>query len=143
MKKLFSMGIVLSLLLALLTGCQSSEQDLGDGYVMGSDNQYYFLMASLQGNAMTESENAVYFQDGWYLYATDKKTGACVPLCNKPDCTHDENERNADGSSNCNACLTAENLAYYQGKLYAVDHDSIVWEVSINGDTRKQLIQLE
>lgn len=145
MKKLFSMGIVLFLLLVLLTGCQSSgpEQDLGDGYVMGSDNQYYFLMASLQGNAMTESENAVYFQDGWYLYATDKKTGACVPLCNKPDCTHDENERNADGSSNCNACLTAENLAYYQGKLYAVDHDSIVWEVSINGDTRKQLIQLE
>ena len=145
MKKLFSMGIVLSLLLTLLIGCQSSgpEQDLGDGYVMGSDNQYYFLMASLQGNAMTESENAVYFQDGWYLYATDKKTGACVPLCNKPDCTHDENERNADGSSNCNACLTAENLAYYQGKLYAVDHDSIVWELSINGDTRKQLIQLE
>ena len=145
MKKLFSMGIFLSLLLALFTGCQNSgpEQDLGDGYVMGSDNQYYFMMASLMGDVMTDSEKALYFQNGYYLYAFDKKTKACVPLCNKPDCTHDEQERNPDGSSNCNACFMAEDFGYYQGKLYAVDYESIVWEISINGDTRKQLIQLE
>ena len=59
MKKLFSIGIVLSLLLALLTGCQSPgpEQDLGDKFIFEEDNQYYFYLSGAQGTPLAESED--------------------------------------------------------------------------------------
>ena len=60
---------LLGLTLLLLCGCGKSEkEDLGDNYILGKDNQYYF-----SGNyLMTESENAYYFFSGQYLYSKDK-----------------------------------------------------------------------
>lgn len=147
MKKLFSMGIVLSLLLALLTGCQSPgpEQDLGDKYILGEDNQYYFYLSGAQGTPLAESEDFYYFiRDGRYLSSKNKETGEIVSLCNKPDCTHDENEMNADGSSNCNAYIGSEfTMGYYHGKLYLEGAESKIYEMDSSGTTRKELLSLE
>ena len=87
MKKLFSVGLVLSLLLALLTGCQSPgpEQDLGDKFIFGEDNQYYHRMSKISGSPIAESEESIYIVKGGYIYSKDKKTGEIIPLCNKPD----------------------------------------------------------
>ena len=147
MKKLFSMGIVLSLLLALLTGCQSPgpEQDLGDKFILGEDNQYYFYLSGAQGTPLAESEDCYYFmRNGRYICSKNKETGEVVPLCNKPDCTHDENEMNSDGSSNCNAFLGSEDtLDYYHGKIYLEGGDSKIYEVDSSGTTRKELLSLK
>lgn len=147
MKKLFSVGIVLSLLLALLTGCQSPgpEQDLGDKFILGEDNQYYFYLSGARGTPLAESEDCYYFiRDGRYLSSKNKETGEIISLCNKPDCTHDENEMNEDGSSNCNAYIGSEHtLDYYHGKLYLRDINSKVYEINSSGTTRKELLSLE
>ena len=146
MKKLISVCILLSVLFVLLTGCQSRgpEQDLGDTYVPESDNQYYFYLSGIQGYPMAESEDAYYFLQDQYLYSRNKKTGKCVPLCNKPDCTHDEQFKNSDGSSNCNAFFGAiRNIAYYQEKLYILSLDPIMYEMDIGGSTRKELLHLK
>ena len=66
MKKLFSVGIVLSLLLALLTGCQSPgpEQDLGDKFIFGEDNQYYFHLANILESPLAQSEDSYFSVSG-------------------------------------------------------------------------------
>ena len=143
MKKLFSIGIVLSLLLALLTGCQSPgpEQDLGDKFIFEEDNQYYFYLNGLLGEPIAESETGYYASVDGYVYTRDKKTGECTPLCNKPDCTHDERELNSDGSSTCNAYFGAiQPISYYKGKLYVLSANT-VYEIDVSGSTRKKLLQ--
>ena len=147
MKKLFSMGIVLFFLLTLFTSCQSPgpEQDLGDKFILGEDNQYYFYLSGARGTPLAESEDYYYFiKDGWYLSSQNKETGEIVPLCNKPDCTHDENSMNSDGSSNCNAFFGSERaLDYYHGKIYLEGGDSKIYEVDSSGTTRKELLSLK
>ena len=137
MKKMMSVCLLLSVLL-LLAGCQSPgpEQDLGDTYVPENDNQYYFYLSSILGNPITDSEDAYYFDHEQYLYSKDKKTGKSAPLCNKPDCTHDAQAMNPDGSSNCNAYFGhVRNMAYYQGKLYVIE-DEGVYEMDVSGSQR-------
>ena len=143
MKKLLSIGVILSLLLALLTGCQSPgpEQDLGDKFIFGEDNQYSFYLSGLFGKPIAESETSYYASVDGCVYTRDKETGECAPLCNKPDCTHDEKEINSDGSSNCNAYFGAiQQISYYKGKLYVLSANT-VYEIDASGSTRKELLQ--
>lgn len=145
MKKLFSMGIVLSLLLALLTGCQSPgpEQDLGDQYIPYTDNQYYYKLAEMQGSSMAESEDGYYALVDGYLYVKNKETGEVIPACNKPDCMHNDTEFNSDSSSNCNAYIgTILGLEYYNHKLYVMTGNHEVFEMDKSGTTRKKLLEL-
>ena len=144
MKKLFSIGIVLSLLLALLTGCQSPgpEQDLGDKFILGEDNQYYYRMSRILASPMVESEESIYIVKDGYIYSKNKKTGEIIPLCNKPDCMHDDSEFNDDGSSNCNAYVgVALAFEYYHNKLYFITAFRELYEMDKSGTTRKRLMQ--
>ncbi len=146
MKKLFSVGLVLSLLLALLTGCQSPgpEQDLGDKFILGEDNQYYYRMSRILASPMVESEESIYIVKDGYIYSKNKKTGEIVPLCNKPDCMHDDSEFNDNGSSNCNAYVgVAWALDYYHNKLYFMTAFSELYEMDKSGTTRTKLMQLK
>ena len=146
MKRLFSVGIVLSLLLALLTGCQSPgpEQDLGNKFIFGEDNQYYYRMSRILGSPMAESEESIYIVKGRYIYSKNKKTGEIIPLCNKPDCMHDDSEFNDNGSSNCNAYVgVAWALDYYHNKLYFMTAFSELYEMDKSGTTRTKLMQLK
>ena len=143
MKKLFSVGILLSLVLVLLTGCQSPgpEQDLGDKFIFEEDNQYYFYLSGLFGKPIAESETSYYASVDGYVYTRDKKTGECAPLCNKPDCTHDNREFLVGGASNCNAYFGAvQQISYYKGKLYVLSVNT-VYEMDASGSTRKKLIE--
>ena len=146
MKKLFSMGIVLSLLLTLLTGCQSPgpEQDLGDKFILEEDNQYYYRSSKISSNCMAESAEAIYMVKDGYIYSKDKKSGVIVPLCNKPDCMHDDSEFNNDSSSNCNAYVgVALAFEYYHNKLYFITGLRELYEMDKSGTTRTKLMQLE
>ena len=144
MKKLLSIGVILSLLLAMLTGCQSPgpEQDLGDKFIFGEDNQYYHRMSKISGSPIAESEESIYIVKGGYIYSKDKKTGEIIPLCNKPDCMHDDSEFNDDGSSNCNAYVgVALAFEYYHNKLYFITAFRELYEMDKSGTTRKRLMQ--
>lgn len=146
MKKLLSMGIVLSLLLALLTSCQSPgpDQDLGDKFIFEEDNQYYYRMSRILASPMVESEESIYIVKDGYIYSKNKKTGEIVPLCNKPDCMHDDSEFNDNGSSNCNAYVgVAWALDYYHNKLYFMTAFSELYEMDKSGTTRTKLMQLK
>lgn len=146
MKKLLSIGVILSLLLALLTGCQSPgpEQDLGDEFILGEDNQYYYRMSRILASPMVESEESIYIVKDGYIYSKNKKTGEIVPLCNKPDCMHDDSEFNDNGSSNCNAYVgVAWALDYYHNKLYFMTAFSELYEMDKSGTTRTKLMQLK
>ena len=143
MKKLLSIGVILSLLLAMLTGCQSPgpEQDLGDKFIFEEDNQYYFYLSGLFGKPIAESETSYYASVDEYVYTRDKETGECTPLCNKPDCTHDDREFLVGGASNCNAYFGAvQQISYYKGKLYVLSVNT-VYEMDASGSTRKKLIE--
>ena len=143
MKKLLSIGVILSLLLAMLTGCQSPgpEQDLGNKFIFEEDNQYSFYLSGILGNPIAESETSYYASVDGCVYTKDKETGESVPLCNKPDCTHDERELNSDGSSTCNAYFGAiQQISYYKGKLYVLSANT-VYEIDVSGSTRKKLLQ--
>ena len=144
MKKLLSIGVILSLLLAMLTGCQSPgpEQDLGDKFIFGEDNQYYHRMSKISGSPIAESEESIYIVKGGYIYSKDKKTGEIIPLCNKPDCMHDDSEFNDNGSSNCNAYVgVALAFEYYHNKLYFITAFRELYEMDKSGTTRKRLMQ--
>ena len=154
MKKLIAM-LLLPILL-LTAGCNSSppEEDLGEDYIMGTDQQYYFYPN--YGN-ICESEDSYYWlgtTSGWHLCMKDKKTGETTIMCNKPDCLH-EKEQDSNRKMECNAyfpgCL---GMAYYHGKLYihatvfkenALDGTSyqVIYEVDTSGSTRKEIYRSE
>ena len=117
MKKLI---VLLILPILLLSGCNSSppEEDLGDTYHMGTDQQYYFYT---NYGLMCESEDSYYWlgtTSGLHLCMKDKKTGETTIMCNKPNCLHDK-EQDPNRKMECNAYFPGcERMAYYQGKLY-------------------------
>ena len=143
--------IIILGLIILLTGCGKEEKEnLGDNYILGKDNQYYF-----SGNyLMTESENAYYFFSGQYLYSKDKSTGEVTVLCDKPDCLHNK-EMDFKKQPECNAYYyTASSIQYYDGKLYILSElnddnyndsdmiaEEVVYEEDISGSTRKKVVE--
>ena len=149
MKKLIAM-LLLPILL-LTAGCNSSppEEDLGEDYIMGTDQQYYF---NQYYGTMCESEDSYYWlgtTSGWHLCMKDKKTGETTIMCNKPDCLH-EKEQDSNRKMECNAYFPGcAGMSYYQGKLYihAMIHKGIdpnddyeaIYEVDTAGSTRKEI----
>lgn len=91
---------------------------------------------------MAESEESIYIVKRRYIYSKNKKTGEIIPLCNKPDCMHDDSEFNDDGSSNCNAYVgVALAFEYYHNKLYFITAFRELYEMDKSGTTRKRLMQ--
>lgn len=70
-----AMIVAVSALMA--AGCGKKEENLGDKFILGEDNQYYF---SGHTNPMAESEDAYYVLGGWTLFSVDKATGEAAPL---------------------------------------------------------------
>lgn len=115
---------VLSLVLALcmtmgLSACNGgnsfhspeSYADLPDHYVQGADYPMSFY-GGAGGPYITPAESGYYFLADHYLYYLDEETLKATPLCNRPDCTHDED---------CSAYFDYDSnrfIQYYEGKLY-------------------------
>ena len=76
------------------------------------------------GVTICATENSVYFNmlgDQLIRYA-DKATGICLPLCGKPECTHN--------NDNCNAYLYSVSiygLSCYNDRLYWIDVNPKNW----------------
>jgi hypothetical protein len=133
----------------ILSGCTSAPANLGDTYLLGQDDQYYFEK-NAQAQSMAETKDGYYFFSGpasVFLYYMDKKTMKPVILCNKPNCLHTD-ETDSFKVMDCNACMYEYNLnlVYYNENLYvggnsltSVDNIYSIYQVSLDGTQRKKI----
>lgn len=118
---------VLAAGLFLLPACGKTESEATEGAVAFMESEA--VEADFAHQFVAESEKGYYFwermsQDLWHprLMFRDKESGRVVPLCSRPDCTHEDEECNAyfrennrDGGG-----VNKQYLQYYEGDLYAV-----------------------
>ena len=140
----FPRYILFFLIPLIFCGCSSQSIIYTDEYIYGQDQQYT-IFNSLPGCPMVESEDGYYFMSGnvcLFLYYRDKATGATAPVCNKPECMHND--------ESCNAYLgRVTALNYYSGKLfYVIDSafnktgskQTALCEVNLDGGGHKELL---
>lgn len=140
--------IYLVLTLFLLFGCSAEKDNLGDSYVLGQDDQFFYS-SNPYSQRIAESEDGYYFFSGPYqlfLYYMDKKTMSPVVLCNKPDCLHAD-ESDPSKVANCNACMpdSNNNITYYEDSLYVggVGSDGYsIYQISVDGTSRKKIFTI-
>ena len=120
-------------------------------FYLGTDFQHTWTATS-QERILTESEDGYYcilLRDSiYYLYFIDKATMKIVPLCNKPNCLHDQ-ETEDEKIIDCNAYLYGNsfytNLNFMDGKLYLVPNDqeqTVVLQMEPDGSNRKELYRI-
>lgn len=129
------MILFLSVLCLMACG-KNGQEDFGNDYDPDKDAQCF-----------SGDQNTVYTENGFYTIADrgridfiDRKTGKQVPLCAKPDCTH-------EGES-CNAYfLSPLVIQKYDGMLYVVavgseDGTRSLYRLSMDGSEREELKKL-
>lgn len=147
MKKIMTVVAFAITITMSISSCGCKEENLGDDYILGQDDQYYFR--PIGPCSFAESADYYYFIGGSYLMSKNKETGEMTPVCNKPDCLHDE-EPDSSRVANCNAHIGSDMLInYYDGKLYFLAEDfenlgvseQIIYEMDVSGTTRKELFR--
>lgn len=123
-RKLFC---VLTAGLFLLSACGKADSEAPKGAAAPVESEA--VEADFAYQFVAESEKGYYFWErinpGWMyprLMFLDRESRRAVPLCSRPDCTHEDEECNAyfrennrDGGG-----VNKQYLQYYEGDLYAV-----------------------
>ena len=127
MKKYLNFIFVIIAGAIIFTGC-SADKDINNSkaFVEEQDSQENFVSHQSM-SCYANDETGYYFvqnddRGSVFLYAIDKQTQECHPLCNKSDCLHDE-EESYEKRTTCNAFLGAvsiEIVLYDNGFLYYV-----------------------
>ncbi len=123
---------VLTAGLFLLSACGKTEEEDTDGGAASVESDMVesdTVEADFAYPYVAESENGYYYwerksREQWYprLMFMDKESGRVVPLCSRPDCTHEGQECNAyfrDVNNNGDG-VHKYYLQYYERNLYAV-----------------------
>lgn len=160
-KYIFYMLISFFFIICIVSGCSQSIKTDGidaqntigtDSIIDTHDDQYFFAKSLGADPSMVMSESGNYFFSGsqnYYIYFTDKKSMRTVPLCNKPDCLHD-NETNISKSNSCNSYVRGDytkmvgDLLLYENQLYFFrirkENDKpiqyLLTQISIDGSMR-------
>lgn len=147
MKKNVVFAVVL-VILWIMSGCASAPANLGDTYLLGQDDQYYFNK-NAQNQSMADTNDGYYFfsgPDSAFLYYMDKKSMKPVILCDKPDCLHTD-ETDPTKVMNCNAYSYFNfNLIYYDNYLYvggndpaSINNEYSIYRISLDGTQKKEV----
>ena len=137
-KRIVTVLLVLCMIIGLapaLSGCGVNHEfkspeyyaDLPDTYVEGADYPYSFLVGS-GGPFITPADGGYYFLAGNYLCFLDGETLDAVPVCNRPDCRHNDTD--------CNAYFDVGWMPFiqaYEGDLF------ISTQTSTNGEMSAEL----
>lgn len=119
MRKYAKYVIALIICAAMLGGCSDAARiDYTDTFVAEQDSQENFINYN-NAYYYSSSGESYYFVRNCFLYAVDKETQECYPLCNKSDCLHDREESYAM-LQECNAFInsTDDKVVYNSGFLY-------------------------
>ena len=124
MKKYPKYIIALITCAAMLGGCSGTARiDYADTYVAEQDSQENYIDYSNEFYYASSGEN-YYFTRNSFLYAINKQTQECHPLCNKSDCLHDQEETYALREK-CSAFInpTDDKVVYNNGFIYYCIYD--------------------
>lgn len=113
----------------LLYGCQRDEKpDIiqDNTYISGQDHQYQFSNTWLFDDKINLSDKGYYFTVGTFLYFWDKQSMKTTPLCNKPDCNHND--------KTCSANINAKdgNIYFYNDNIYYIQQEFDSSELTCN-----------
>ena len=117
-------GTLIMLLIFVLSGCSTQEEQLPDTYVEGSDYQYMYA-----GNGsfpiFQKGEAGYYLLWDNFIYFFDDEEEKIIPLCSRPDCLHDK-ETDQEKREACNAYASTfgdTGLSYCNGNIYYINED--------------------
>ena len=120
MKKIL---LILCMLVLFLTACGSDQAEVeSEEFNLETDFQSEYCDLTMDSHPIVEVEDGYYIIVGYYIYYVDKETMEYTPLCNKPNCLHQE-ETDQMKVMDCNAMvrldrLICTNLNYYKQHLY-------------------------
>ena len=139
--KLFRRSAVLALLFALLfcIGCNTvttpngTSETYGNRLMLATNNTAFYYDGILYWLKDTETISHK-------LYCIDVSTGEAMPLCGKPECSHD--------SVSCNAYIDSDGrgLVVYGEKLYWISNFSpamYLWCSDLDGGNRQKVMELD
>ena len=102
MKRFISILLILCLSQSLSSCSHTISENFRDEYIASTDFQLNMEYDDLGFSTMTESDAAIYFIDGLYMYAIDKESLDVIPLCKKANCLHDK-ETDPKSKASCEA----------------------------------------
>ena len=111
------------MLVLFLTACGSDQIAVDNqDYNLETDFQSEYCDLTMDSHPIVEVEDGYYIIVGYYIYYVDKETMEYTPLCNKPNCLHQE-ETDQTKVMDCNAMVRLNislhtSLNYYNQHLY-------------------------
>jgi hypothetical protein len=103
----------------LLSGCDAASikpqatEPVGDSSWVKGESPVPNRRMGLDRNFpehTANGENGIYLLDRSFIYYLENGTDVLIPLCGRPDCTHN--------SADCNAYIVGSEITYYDGFLY-------------------------
>lgn len=119
-------AVLLAIIVVVNSGC-SLKRNYGTEYNFETDCQYSYYDSRDDWKRVQSDGTGQYILKNQYIYYYNTETKHLTPLCNKPNCLHD-NEIDLNKLSDCNAyapdTLSAdERIQYYEGYIYYVDNN--------------------
>lgn len=103
---------------AMLCSCTATQNaNLNKSYNLETDVPYYYRHANTLPIAKSPDGYYIVGGSGIVVYV-DKSTMKATPLCNKPNCKHD----NIDTCRAYFAKFGESNIQYYKGKIYVLNY---------------------
>lgn len=120
--------------------------EYGLDYEFATDAQPEYLWTSI---ARAEGGYYLWEEDDWLrLMYYDIASGSYVPLCNKPNCSHNDEDCNAVFSSIYDSAIRYQSsyIQYYDGCVYVMGYDTkgyvSLYQVAPDGSTCEQYMTL-
>lgn len=147
-KRVFAFLIVIAASIAALT-CGCAKQQAYKGELEIEESRFFFVDSGFAAY----HEGTLYFTEPAFsgrkpfVYFADTETGECMPLCGKPECSHDNNNCNAylDGLYGGNPLFTVYNNKIYWRRFEKAKTEliPILCSMNLDGTMRKDVMSLD
>lgn len=149
--------MIIATILSMLTACNNNSTNTNvEGFDYKRDFQYYYNSLNGINYPMTKSESGYYFfLPNKFLYYIDGKSMNTIPLCNKVNCLHNDEECDAYFNlfvTPANALNLSNIIQYYEDSLYMIISEedeygnfegNSLYKVSLDGLVREKLVYFD
>ena len=131
----------------MFTGCSSENTKNTNNIVVNSDLPNYQYMFNLNKTCpIQKTHGGYYVMSSDFLYYVDEKSLDAVPLCNKSNCMHTQEDKDCNAyfetTDSCYDIQVYKNYVYILKNEISEDMDgifnnvSVLYKVSLDGSTR-------